>query len=49
MAQAALRCELEDLYVQHNDARDGTTCIAAEYLEVVGTRAEANHLCPELM
>jgi 2-polyprenyl-3-methyl-5-hydroxy-6-metoxy-1,4-benzoquinol methylase len=37
-AQAALRRDLEDLYVRHNDARDGTTCIAAEYLEVVGTR-----------
>ena len=37
-AQAALRHDLEDLYVQHNDARDGTTCIAAEYLEVVATR-----------
>ena len=37
-AQAALRRDLEDLYAQHNDARDGTTCIAAEYLEVVGTR-----------
>jgi hypothetical protein len=36
--QAALRRDLEDLYVQHNDARDGTTCVAAEYLEVVGTR-----------
>jgi SAM-dependent methyltransferase len=37
-AQAALRRDLEDLYAQHNDARGGTTCIAAEYLEVVGTR-----------
>jgi hypothetical protein len=37
-AQAALRHDLEDLYARHNDARDGTTCIAAEYLEVVGTR-----------
>ena len=37
-AQAALRHDLVDLYVQHNDARDGTTCIAAEYLEVVATR-----------
>jgi SAM-dependent methyltransferase len=37
-AQAALRRDLEDLYAQHNNARDGTTCIAAEYLEVVGTR-----------
>lgn len=37
-AQAALRRDLEDLYARHNDARDGTTCIAAEYLEVVGTR-----------
>jgi hypothetical protein len=40
-AQAALRRDLEDLYAHHNDARDGTTCIAAEYLEVVGTRSEA--------
>jgi 2-polyprenyl-3-methyl-5-hydroxy-6-metoxy-1,4-benzoquinol methylase len=37
-AQAALRRDLEDLYAEHNNARDGTTCIAAEYLEVVGTR-----------
>jgi ubiquinone/menaquinone biosynthesis C-methylase UbiE len=37
-AQAALRRDLEDLYARHNDAGDGTTCIAAEYLEVVGRR-----------
>jgi len=37
-AQAALRRDLENLYAQHNDARDGATSIAAEYLEVVGTR-----------
>ena len=37
-AQAALRRDLEDVYVQYNDARDGTTCIGAEYLEVVGMR-----------
>lgn len=36
--QADLRCDLEDLYSQHNIALDGTTHIEAEYLEVVGTR-----------
>ncbi len=38
-AQAALRRDLEDLYTQRNAATDGTTNIAAEYLEVVATRS----------
>jgi SAM-dependent methyltransferase len=38
MAQAAFRRDLEDLYAHHNGAHDGTTCISAEYLEVVATR-----------
>jgi ubiquinone/menaquinone biosynthesis C-methylase UbiE len=37
-AQAALRRDLEGVYAHHNDATDGTTSIAAEYLEVVATR-----------
>lgn len=37
--QAALRRDLESLYDQHNVATDGTTNIAAEYLEVVATRS----------
>jgi SAM-dependent methyltransferase len=37
-AQAALRRDLESLYTRHNAATDGTTTIAAEYLEVVATR-----------
>ena len=36
--QAALRRDLESLYDQHNVATDGTTSIAAEYLEVVAAR-----------
>ena len=36
--QAALRRDLEDFYSQHNDATDGTTSIAAEYLEVIALR-----------
>lgn len=36
--QAALRADLERLYDQKNVATDGTTKIAAEYLEVVATR-----------
>lgn len=38
-AQAALRRDLESLYSLHNRATDGTTSIAAEYLEVVATRS----------
>jgi SAM-dependent methyltransferase len=38
VAQAALRRDLEDLYALHNEATDGTTCITAEYLEVVACR-----------
>lgn len=37
--QAALRRDLESLYEQHNVATDGTTNIAAEYLEVVAARS----------
>ena len=37
--QAALRRDLESLYDQHNGATDGTTNIAAEYLEVVAARS----------
>jgi SAM-dependent methyltransferase len=36
--QADLRRDLEELYGDHNEASDGTTCISAEYLEIVGTR-----------
>ena len=38
-AQAELRRDLEELYQRHNQAVDGTTSIAAEYLEVVAVRA----------
>jgi SAM-dependent methyltransferase len=37
--QAALRFDLEMLWAKHNRATDGTTCIEAEYLEVVATRS----------
>jgi hypothetical protein len=37
--QAALRKALEELWTNHNQAGDGTTSVAAEYLEVVATRA----------
>jgi ubiquinone/menaquinone biosynthesis C-methylase UbiE len=37
--QAALRRDLEDLYIRHNKGANGTTSVAAEYLEVVATRA----------
>lgn len=37
--QAALRRDLQDLYVRHNRNADGTTRIVAEYLEVIATRA----------
>ncbi len=37
--QAALRGDLEDPYVRYNKNADGTTSIAAEYLEVIATRA----------
>lgn len=37
--QAALRRDLEDLYVLRNRNDDGMTSIAAEYLEVIATRA----------
>jgi SAM-dependent methyltransferase len=37
--QAALRRDLEDLYFRHNRSADGMTSIAAEYLEVIATRA----------
>ncbi len=37
--QAALRRDLEDLYVRHNKNADGRTSIAAEYLVIIATRA----------
>lgn len=36
--QVALRCDLENLWTQHNLATDGTTRIEAEYLEVIAVR-----------
>ncbi len=39
MGQAALRQDLERLWTAHNLATGGVTRIAAEYLEVVATRA----------
>jgi SAM-dependent methyltransferase len=39
--QAALRRELEDLFIRHNKDGKGTTCVAAEYLAVTATRAKA--------
>ena len=36
--QAALRGDLEQLWIEHNTATDGTTLIEAEYLEVVAVR-----------
>jgi SAM-dependent methyltransferase len=38
--QAALRRDLEDLYVRHNKNGNGTTRIAAEYLAVTATRVK---------
>ena len=37
--QAALREDLESLYTRHNTATDGTTDVAAEYLDIAMTRA----------
>jgi SAM-dependent methyltransferase len=37
--QDALRRDLEGLYVRHNKSADGTTFIAAEYLQFIATRA----------
>lgn len=37
--QAALRRDLERLWTEHNASKDGATTIAAEYLEVIATRA----------
>ncbi len=37
--QAALRKDLEDLWIQHNRATDGTTEAESEYLEVRATKA----------
>lgn len=36
--QAALQADMEDLYAQWNRATDGTTSVAAEYLEIVARR-----------
>jgi SAM-dependent methyltransferase len=37
--QAALRKDLEKLWVDHNSMTDGTTDVSSEYLEVISTRA----------
>lgn len=37
--QAALRQDLESLWAEHNQAKDGTTHVESEYLEVIATRA----------
>jgi hypothetical protein len=37
--QAALRNDLERLWTEHNQATDGSTDVAAEYLEVVATKS----------
>jgi SAM-dependent methyltransferase len=37
--QAAIRKELEDLWTKNNTAKNGTTSVEAEYLEVIATRA----------
>jgi SAM-dependent methyltransferase len=36
--QAVLRRDLESLWTAHNTATDGTTCVEAEYLEVIAIR-----------
>jgi SAM-dependent methyltransferase len=36
--KAALRRELESLWLDHNRADDGTTRVQSEYLEVMGTK-----------
>ncbi len=36
--QAALRRDLEQLWSAHNRAKDNSTQVAAEYLEVIATR-----------
>jgi hypothetical protein len=38
-AQAALHGDLTRLWSEHNQAKDGTTHVEAEYLEVIATRA----------
>jgi SAM-dependent methyltransferase len=37
--QAALRCDLEELWMSNNRATDGTTAVESEYLEVLATKA----------
>jgi ubiquinone/menaquinone biosynthesis C-methylase UbiE len=37
--QAALAAEMEQLFVEYNQSRDGTTVVHGEYLEVVAVRA----------
>ena len=37
--QAALRSDLESLWVEHNQATDGTTLVESEYLEVYAAKA----------
>ena len=40
--QEELRTELTNLWTEHNQAKDGTTKVDAEYLEVIATRAETS-------
>ena len=37
--QAAMAAQLESLWMEHNTAKDGTTVVDAEYLEVRASRA----------
>jgi hypothetical protein len=37
--QAALRSDLENLWSENNRAKDGSTEVESEYLEVIATRA----------
>lgn len=37
--QAALRCDLEQLWSEHNCSNNGATIVEPEYLEVIATRA----------
>lgn len=38
-AQAALRTDIEQLWIEHNRATDGTTAVDSEYLQVIAVRA----------
>jgi hypothetical protein len=37
--QAAYAAELEGVWREHNESKDGTTLVRSEYLEVIATRA----------